>query len=106
MGEHQPETQIMRISEVRGQFNSLVNQVYRKETRVLVEKSGIPVAGLVSVDDLRRLDKLDRERAEKFSVVEEMRSAFQDVPATEIEREAERTIAEVRSEQDKTGADS
>ncbi len=98
MHEQQPVTQTMKISEVRGQFNSLVNRVYRKETRVVVEKSGIPVAGIVSADDLRRLDRLDRERAERFNVIDEMRSSFRDVPADEIEREADRTLAEVRSE--------
>ena len=38
--------------ELRGHFNDVVNQVYRKDTRVVVEKSGIPVAALVSTDDL------------------------------------------------------
>jgi len=52
----------MKISEVKQQFNRLVNQVYRRETRVMVEKSGIPVAGIVSAEDLERLDRLDRER--------------------------------------------
>lgn len=94
-------TQTMKISEVRGQFNNLVNRVYRKETRVVVEKSGIPVAGIVSADDLRRLDRLDQERAERFSVIDEMRAAFRDVPADEIEREASRSLADVRAEQRK-----
>ena len=58
----QPKTRTMKISEVKQQFNRLVNQVYRRETRVMVEKSGIPVAGIVSAEDLERLDRLDRER--------------------------------------------
>ncbi len=99
MREQQPVTQTMKISEVRGQFNNLVNRVYRKETRVVVEKSGIPVAGIVSADDLRRLDRLDRERAEHFNVIDEMRDSFRDVPAEEIEREADRSLDEVRAEQ-------
>lgn len=98
MREHYPMTQTMKISEVRGQLNNLVNQVYRKETRVVVEKSGIPVAGLVSVEDLRRLDQLDREREADFAVVDEVRTAFQGVPDEEIERETDRALAKVRAE--------
>jgi prevent-host-death family protein len=88
----------MKISEVKQQLNRLVNQVYRRETRVLVEKSGIPVAGIVSVEDLERLDRLDRERAERFKVLEEFGEAFKDVPVEELEREVARALAEVRAE--------
>jgi prevent-host-death family protein len=88
----------MRISDVKQKLNSLVNRVYRQETRVLVEKSGIPVAAIVSADDLRRLERLDEERAERFKVIDEMRAAFSDVPAEEIEQEAARSLAEVRTE--------
>jgi prevent-host-death family protein len=93
-----PMTQSMKISEVRGQLNTLVNRVYRHETRVVVEKSGIPVAGLVSVEDLRRLDQLDREREARFAVIDELREAFAGVPAEEIERETDRITAEIRAE--------
>jgi prevent-host-death family protein len=95
----------MKISDVRGQLNSLVNRVYRHEARVIVEKSGIPVAGIVSADDLARLDRLDQERAERFAVIDEMRAAFQGVPAEEIEREADRSLAEVRAEHVRPGED-
>ena len=94
----QPTTQTMKISEVKQQLNRLVNQVYRRETRIMVEKSGIPVAGIVSAEDLRRLDRLDHERAERFNVLEEFGEAFKDVPAEELEREVARALAEVRAE--------
>jgi prevent-host-death family protein len=98
MREQHPMTQTMKISEVRSQLNTLVNRVYRKETRVVVEKSGIPVAGLVSADDLRRLDQLDREREQRFAVLDDLREAFAGVPAEEIERETDRITAEIRAE--------
>ncbi len=53
MRDQQPVTETMKISEVKQQLNRLVNRVYRHETRVMVEKSGIPVAGIVSAEDLR-----------------------------------------------------
>jgi prevent-host-death family protein len=98
MHERQPITQTMKISDVRSELNTLVNRVFRKETRVVVEKSGIPMAALVSTDDLARLDRLDRERAERFVVIDEMREAFAGVPAEEIERETDRISAEIRTE--------
>jgi prevent-host-death family protein len=98
MRAQQPMTQTMKISAVRGQLNTLVNRVYRKETRVVVEKSGIPVAAIVSTEDLERLDRFDRERAERFKVIDEMRTAFAGVSDEELEREADRALAEVRAE--------
>ncbi len=41
---------------------------------------------------------MDDERSPSFAVIDEMRAAFRDVPAEEIEREAERALAEVRAE--------
>ena len=97
MPDQQPMTETMKISEVKQQFNRLVNRVYRHETRVMVEKSGIPVAGIVSAEDLRRLDRLDHERAERFKILEEFGEAFKDVPADELEREVARALAAVRA---------
>lgn len=98
MGEAQRTTKIIKVTDVRQHLGELLNQVFRRETRVLVEKSGIPVAAIVSPDDLRRLDQLDQERAERFQVIDELRAAFKDVPPEELEREAARAVAEVRTE--------
>lgn len=98
MREPQPMQQTMKISDVRGQLNTLVNQVYRKETRVVVEKSGIPVAALVSTEDLKRLNQLDEQDNSAREVLAAMRVPFKDVPAEEIEREVARALTEVRTE--------
>lgn len=98
MATSHPSTETMKISDVKQRLNRLVNQVYRRETRIVIEKSGIPVAALVSADDLRRLERLDQERAERFKVIDEMRDAFKDVPPEEIERAAAEAVAEVRAE--------
>jgi prevent-host-death family protein len=94
----QPMTETINSSDARQQFAGVLNRVFRKETRVVVEKSGIPIAAIVSTDDLARLNQLDRERAERFTVIEELRAAFAGVPDAELEREAERALAEVREE--------
>jgi prevent-host-death family protein len=97
MREQEPMTQTMKISDVKNTLSSVVNKVYRKETRVLVEKSGIPVAAIISADDLRRFAQLEREREEHFAVIDRMREAFKDVPAEEIEAETDRIIARNRA---------
>ena len=92
-----PTTETMKISDVKQGLNALVNRIYRHETRVLIEKSGIPVAGIVSAQDLQRLERLDRERAERFKILDEIGEAFKDIPGEELEREVARALAEVRA---------
>lgn len=101
-----PTTQTMKISDVKNALSSVVTQVYREETRVLVEKSGIPVAAIISAADLERFARLEREREERFAVIDRMREAFRDVPAEEIEREADRTVAAARERLRQRSADS
>jgi prevent-host-death family protein len=96
MREQEPMTQTMKISDVKNTLSSLVNKVYRKETRVLVEKAGIPVAALVSADDLNRLQQLDRAWNERTNAIERFSQAFADVPPEEAEAEVTRIIAERR----------
>jgi hypothetical protein len=52
-----------------------------------VEKSGIPVAAIVSADDLERLTRLETERAEHFTALDRIREAFSDVPDEELAAE-------------------
>ncbi len=98
MREQEPMTQTMKSSDARQQWSDLLNRVFRKEQRVIVEKSGIPVAAVISTDDLARLDRYDRERADRFKALDEIGAAFRDVPPEEIEREVGRALAEVRAE--------
>jgi prevent-host-death family protein len=98
MPDQRPSTQTMKISDVKNQLSSLVNQVYRNETRILVEKAGIPVAAIISARDLRRFSNLEQERAERFKIIDELREAFKDVDPEEIERETDRIIAQIRAE--------
>lgn len=98
MGEARRTTQVIRVTDIRQHLAALLDHVFRQKTRLLVEKSGVPVAAIVSPDDLWRLVQLDAERGERFKVIDEWRAAFRDVPPDEIEREAARTLAEARAE--------
>lgn len=96
MREQQPMTQTMNATEARLKFASVLNRVFRKETRVVVEKSGIPVAAIVSAEDLKRLDQLDAQDREAWETLAAMRAPFRDVPPEEIARETDRIVAENR----------
>lgn len=94
----QPVTESKNLSTARQEFSQLVNRVYRGETRVLVEKSGIPVAAIVSAEDLKYLKELDDVRERRHQLLEEMRAPFKDIPAEEVEREIAKALGEVRQE--------
>lgn len=96
MPERKPMTQTMKASEARQQFSQLLNQVFRRETRVIVEKSGIPVAAIISAEDLERLNRLEEQRTERFKALEESWKAFEDVPSEEIEREVAKALTAAR----------
>ena len=93
-----PITQTINASVARQEFSQIVNRVFRQEARVLIEKSGIPVAAIVSTDDLALLRRLDDERRQRFAVLDRMREAFRDVPPEEIEQEVASALSEVRAE--------
>jgi prevent-host-death family protein len=91
-------TKTIKASKARQQFSQLLNDVFRKESRVVVEKSGIPVAAITSAQDLKLLARLEAERNKDFAILDEMREAFNDVSPEEIEREASRALSQVRKE--------
>jgi prevent-host-death family protein len=91
-------TKTIKASVARQQFSQLLNDVYRTENRVVVEKSGIPVAAIIPAKDLALLARMEAERDKEFAILDEMREAFKDVPPAEIEREVARAINQVRKE--------
>ncbi len=93
-----PTTQTMNVTDAREHWSQVTNAVFRGEKRVVLEKAGIPVAALVSAEDLERLRQYDAEREADFAVVARMRAAFSDVPDDEIEREVARAVGEARTE--------
>lgn len=90
-------TQVMKASEARAQWSQLLNDVFRNQTRVIVEKSGIPVAAVISAKDLQRFIQIEEQRAKKFEVLDRIGEAFKDVPEEELESEVEKAISEVRA---------
>ena len=95
-------TQTLKASDVRSNWSQLLNKVFRNQTRVIVEKSGIPIAAVISAEDLARFTQLEEQRKERFKVLDRMREAFKDVPVEEVEREVSKAIKQVRAERRST----
>ena len=103
MREREPMIQTLKFTEARQQFSQVVNRVFKREARVIVEKSGIPVAAIISAQDLERMMAWEAEREEDFAILDEIGEAFKDVPDEEVEREVARALSQVRQEQRKRG---
>jgi len=98
MQTKQPENRTMSASDVRSHWSEVVESVHREGGRVIVERSGIPVVAVVSIEELRLLDRVWAARREEFRVIEEMWEAFADIPQDELEREVEKAVAQARAE--------
>lgn len=90
-------TQVMKASDARAKWSQLLNKVFRDQTRVVVEKSGIPVAAVISAEELERFTKLEEQRERNFAVLDEIGEKFKDVSVGEIEREVNKALAKMRS---------
>jgi prevent-host-death family protein len=96
MRNGEPRTQIMNASAARDQWGQVLQQVYQKQARVLVEKSGVPMAAIVSADDLEQLRRIE---AEETNALARMRAAFAGKSDDELMAEVAQVIDEVRQEQ-------
>lgn len=98
MSDRDSSTQTMTDADARQHFTELLDRVQQKQTRVVVERDGVPTAVIVSVEALERLDRYEEERAARFAGLSRISEAFADVPLDELEREVERAIAETREQ--------
>ncbi len=94
-------TQVMKASDVRQNWSFLLNKVFRDQTRVIVEKSGIPVAAVISTEELERFIRLEEQRERDFAVLDEISEKFKDIPAEEIEQQVNKVLTEIRAKKRK-----
>lgn len=97
-----PRETTMKLTDTKQHLSQVVNQVARGETRVVVEKSGLPVVAIISAEEYRRFSAQEQEQAEKraalFEAFSRFSQAFDDVSDEELEREIATAQAEVREE--------
>ena len=84
-------------SQAKRDWSKVINRAFSGEVRFVVEKHGIPMAGIVSADDIERLAELDVKRERDFEILERFGRAFRDQTAEEIEEAVAQAVAEVRS---------
>lgn len=99
MAEREPMTHVITMTDAQRDFGGLVKRVSKKETRVLLEDNGEPVAALVSPDDLDQLKRLDSYREDPWRVIDEIHARNRDKDPDEVERDVAEALAEVRAEE-------
>jgi len=77
----------------RTHLGEIMKEVQGGRVRVLVEKSGIPMVGIISAEEFQRVIA---EREARFEVVDRIRSRMPLVPASEVERDIGEALKHVR----------
>lgn len=79
--------------EARTRLGEIMKEVRGGGARVLVEKSGVPMVGIISAEEFQQLIA---EREARFAVVDRIRSRIPPVPDAEIERDVRKSLTDVR----------
>ena len=93
----EPIEQTMDASAVPASWNDVLERVRRDKGRVVVEQDGVPVAAIVSADDLEWLSQLDARRRAGLRLLKESQAAFAGEPPERIEAEIAKAITAVRA---------
>ncbi len=64
----------------------------------MIEKSGVPVAAIVSVEDFQQFQQYEAQRAERWKVIDEIRARNRDKNPEEVEQDIASEIAAMRQE--------
>ncbi len=96
MRDRGPKTLIVNASEARKNWSAILDRVFHREVRVIVEKRGVPVAAIVPLEDLGRLAEPLLQVEQRVEAIDTVRAAFQDVPDAELETQVERAAQAAR----------
>jgi prevent-host-death family protein len=88
----------MKLTDTKQHLSEVVNRVAQGESRVVIEKSGLPIAAIISADEYRRFVQMDAAREARFAAMGRISDAFAEVPLDELEAEVDRAVARVRAE--------
>ena len=79
--------------EARTQFGKILKEVQGGQVCVLVEKAGVPMVGIISAQEFRRVIT---EREARFAVVDRIRRRLPSVPDREVQRDVRDALTQVR----------
>src|SRR5680860_788856 len=85
----------MNLTDTKQHFSQVVNEVARGNSRVVVEKSGLPVAAIISAEEYHRFLALDAERQARFAAMGRISDAFAEVPVEKLEAEVDHAVKRV-----------
>ena len=88
------KTKTIPALEVRTQLGQIMKDVQGGRVRVLVEKSGVPMVGIISAEEFQRVVT---EREARFAVVDRIRRRVPSVPDAEIQRDVRVALKTRRS---------
>lgn len=98
MSERTPGTETIPIADISERLPGVLDDISTGHKRIVIEKAGVPVATIISMDDMHVLRHIDDEIKRRWQLLDMMREPFKGVPPEEIERETEKAVAEVRAE--------
>ncbi len=84
---------IVPALEARTQFGQILKEVQGGQVRVLVEKSGVPMVGIISAQEFQRVIV---EREARFEVVDRIRRRLPSVPDREVQQDVREAFKQVR----------
>jgi prevent-host-death family protein len=79
--------------EARTQLGQIMKDVQGGRVRVLVEKSGVPMVGIISAEEFRRVIA---EREARFAVIDRIRRRLPAVPDAEVHRDVQEALRQAR----------
>ena len=88
-----PKTKTIPALEARTQLGQIMKDVQSGRLRVLVEKSGVPMVGIISAEEFQRLIG---EREARFAVVDRIRRRLPSIPEKELRKDVRAALQEVR----------
>lgn len=88
------------ISKARVHLGELTNKVFNKENIVVLNKAGLNIAAIVSMDVIKELGlDMDTRRERNFDeALATIRERNKDIPLEEIERDIAKAVKTVREE--------
>jgi prevent-host-death family protein len=83
--------------EARRKFGQLIEEAFYNKDAFIVQRSGRPMAVIISFDEYQKWRALVKERL--FQMVDEVWQRTQPTPGAELEAEVEEAVATLRAEQ-------
>lgn len=95
---HKPEKNIGAF-EARRKFGQLIEQAFYQHNAFVVERSGRPMAVIISVDEYQRLKQYAKDRL--FASIHKVWEHNKDVPAEKLEQAVEQAMSMLHEENKK-----